>query len=471
MTYTLKQLINVDQFQRMADKFNKITGAVIAIVDLQGEILVASGWQDICTKFHRIHPETNQRCIDSDTMLARQLQKGHKYNVYQCKNGLIDIAFPIVIEDMHVGNMFTGQFVTSKADLDFFRNQAAEFGFDQKEYMDALEKVPVFSEDAIKEIMEVFLEFAEMIVDNGYSNMKLIEINKELLFAKDLAEKASRAKSDFLSNMSHEIRTPMNAIIGFIEILLDMEEQHDKKEYLEIVKESSNQLSSIINDILSLSRIEAGKMDVNYQRVNMFDKIHSVSNVFRKQSSDKGLIFILDMDQSFDKDLFVDEHALMIIINNLVSNAIKFTEEGMVKLSVKEKGAGRLEIIVKDTGIGINEYKLAHLFEAFEQGQNHLTRKYDGSGLGLAITKRIVDMLDGTIAVETEAGKGTKITVNVPYEMAANNESYKETTENARIISNEIVKIISAEDIEINQILLQKMLVSEKVLFKKVSNG
>lgn len=144
MDYKFSELINVEEFQQLSDKFSKITGAVTAILDLDGKILTATGWQDICTKFHRVHPETCKRCLESDTILANKLKEGNKYNVYKCKNGLIDVAFPIIIDGLHVGNVFTGQFVNEKSDIAYFRKQAKEFGFNEKEYIEAFEKVPVF---------------------------------------------------------------------------------------------------------------------------------------------------------------------------------------------------------------------------------------------------------------------------------------------------------------------------------------
>jgi PAS domain S-box-containing protein len=174
------EIIQVGELQSLCDSFTAITGMVTAILDLNGNILVASGWQDVCTKFHRVNPATAARCRESDTALAGQLGNGQAYNVYKCKNGLVDVAVPIIIGGEHVGNFFTGQFFFEKPDEDFFSRQADEFGFDRDSYFGALDKAPIFSEDKVRVVMEFFTRLARLVGEMGLANMKQLQSNIEL---------------------------------------------------------------------------------------------------------------------------------------------------------------------------------------------------------------------------------------------------------------------------------------------------
>mgnify|MGYP000882896392 FL=1 len=154
------ELVDVAELQSLCESFTAITGAVTAVLDLDGNILVATGWQDICTKFHRANPMTCLRCRESDTILASQLKQGQPYNVYQCKNGLVDVAVPITIAGEHVANFFTGQFFFKTPDKTYFMRQAKEFGFDQEAYITAMERAPVFSPEHVQSMMQFFTQLA-----------------------------------------------------------------------------------------------------------------------------------------------------------------------------------------------------------------------------------------------------------------------------------------------------------------------
>jgi len=173
-------LVNIDELRELCESFTVITGAVTAILDLDGNILVATGWQDICTRFHRVNEATAHRCLESDTVLAGNLKKGGLYNVYKCKNGLVDVAVPIAIRNEHVANFFTGQFFLEVPDREYFIRQAEEFGLDKEPYLEALGRVPVFPEDKIKAMMEFFTRLAQLIGEMGLAKKELAEANREL---------------------------------------------------------------------------------------------------------------------------------------------------------------------------------------------------------------------------------------------------------------------------------------------------
>ena len=160
---SLKDLIDIPTYQRLSESFTQLTGMGTAILDLDGEILTASGWQKICTEFHRKNPKTASRCLESDTVLARQTASGKTYNIYRCKNGLVDVAVPIIIEKNHIGNLFTGQFLFDPPDIDFFTQQAEEFGFNKDSYLESLFKVPIFSMDKVELAMNFLIDLTVVI--------------------------------------------------------------------------------------------------------------------------------------------------------------------------------------------------------------------------------------------------------------------------------------------------------------------
>jgi PAS domain S-box-containing protein len=179
MKYKFSDIVDIKKLQPLMDKFYGVAGIASAIINVEGEILTANGWLDICTKFHRVHPETARRCVESDTALASRLKAGEKYNVYKCLNGLADVATPITVDGEHVANLFTGQFFFEKPDPEFFRKQAAAFNFDETLYLEALAKVPIFSEEQVKGIITYLSELAELIAEMGMTQKRQLEIAEE----------------------------------------------------------------------------------------------------------------------------------------------------------------------------------------------------------------------------------------------------------------------------------------------------
>ncbi len=243
------------------------------------------------------------------------------------------------------------------------------------------------------------------------SNVLLKEQAEEMRIAEERAEKANQAKSDFLANMSHEIRTPLNAITGITALALDMELPDKLRQYLNIVKVSANALLSLVNDILDLSKIEAGKMELESINFDLIDVIENIADMFTEIASEKAIEFIIDVDHKVPNRLQGDPVRLGQLLTNLVSNAMKFTEHGQVLLSCNlcdEKSDNvTLSFKVSDTGIGIEKERLDYLFDMFTQADSSTTRRFGGTGLGLTICKKIAELMDGNIQVESELGAGT----------------------------------------------------------------
>ncbi|KPA10643.1 multi-sensor signal transduction multi-kinase [Candidatus Magnetomorum sp. HK-1] len=237
---------------------------------------------------------------------------------------------------------------------------------------------------------------------------------------REAAQAANKSKSEFLASMSHEIRTPMNAIFGFTELLEDHIKDPQQKQYLSAIASSGKTLLSLINDILDLSKIEAGKLDIQINDVNPRTLFSEIQHIFSMKVQEKGIDFFLEIDPMIPETLALDEVRIRQILFNLVGNAVKFTDSGYIKVSLgqdqtKSKEDGLYLLFnVQDTGMGIPETQKALIFDAFKQQEGQSHAKYGGTGLGLAITKRLVEMMGGAITVESEDTKGSTFSFYIP---------------------------------------------------------
>ena len=262
------------------------------------------------------------------------------------------------------------------------------------------------------------------------------ELNAKLQVAVEKAESANRAKSTFLSKMSHDIRTPMNAIIGFTTLALSNIDDTDRvKDYLGKTLASSNHLLSLINDVLDMSRIESGKIHLEEVEVNLSDVLHDLKTIVSGQIYAKQLELYMDVMDVTDEDVYCDKTRLNQILLNLLSNAIKFTPAGgtvsvrVRQLAGKVHGCGQYEFRIKDNGIGMSQEFAQKIFEPFERERTSTVSRIQGTGLGMAITKNIVDMMGGTIEVQTAQGKGTEFTVCVPMRAQTEQRPVEKITE------------------------------------------
>jgi PAS domain S-box-containing protein len=295
---------------------------------------------------------------------------------------------------------------------------------------------------------------------------ELKETEQALIAAKESAEAANRAKSEFLANMSHEIRTPMNAVIGFSDILASKITDKKHKSYLNSIQTGGKALLTLINDILDLSKIEAGRLDIQYEPVNPQQIFTELQQIFSLKMAAKNLELIMEIDENLPLALYLDETRLRQVLLNLIGNAIKFTDNGYIKLCANKIYTGDdhskvdLIIAVEDSGIGVPVDQQTLIFESFKQQDGQSTRKYGGTGLGLAITKRLVEMMNGHIFVESNSGKGSRFEIVLHEVKVANTQStvVQDNTFDPNQITFEKTCVLVVDDIESNRDLIKEYL-------------
>lgn len=315
-----------------------------------------------------------------------------------------------------------------------------------------------------------------------YLNMnERIALENSLKEAKVHAESANIAKSQFLANMSHEIRTPMNAILGFTELLDEQVTEPRLKSFITTIRSAGTTLLLLINDILDLSKIEAGKLVLNKSAVDPHQLFIETANMFALQIKNKDLLLHLDIDPTLPQGLLLDATRLRQILFNLIGNAVKFTETGQIRISLHADNVDDhqskldLHIQVEDSGIGIPEDQLEYIFETFTQQSGQDPRKYGGTGLGLSITRRLIEMMGGEIQLQSQPGKGSLFTIRLPdIDIAAvASDSLRQRTMSldARQIQFESAHMLIVDDISHNRELIRQHFINTAVQTSEAENG
>ncbi|WP_133524049.1 hybrid sensor histidine kinase/response regulator [Flavobacterium sp. 245] len=315
----------------------------------------------------------------------------------------------------------------------------------------------------------------------GYHIMRQFRRQHFLIKELDIAEKkasiAAQTKENFLANMSHEIRTPLSGILGFTNLLQKRPLDETSAEFVNSIQRSGENLMTIINDILDLSKIEAGMMRITPGIFSINGLLDSVETLFSERVKEKKLTISSKVDTSIPDTLIGDATRLTQILVNLIGNAIKFTHQGSVNIEVHNKLQHEDKIIVgfkiTDTGIGIDKEKLNEVFERFNQGEDSTTRNYGGTGLGLSIVKKLILLQNGDIEVKSEQGKGTTFSFYIPYDIAKEQLNSKPIANinHFKDISNTALRVLVVDDNAINQSLMKHLLSQWNVDFEMASNG
>ncbi|QQL49953.1 response regulator [Mucilaginibacter ginkgonis] len=305
-------------------------------------------------------------------------------------------------------------------------------------------------------------------------NEELKHYQEELIKTVEVSNKSKLVKENFLAKMSHEIRTPLNAIMGLTYVLKNMSLNDEQKGLVNLLEYSSNSLLGIVNDILEISKIDAGHVKINRIEIEITRLIDNICESTRPMALSKGLQLICEIDENVPKLIIADGLRLNQILINLINNAIKFTEKGIVKLGVKltEKMDNKcfLTFAISDTGVGIPKEKLGTIFSRFEQIENNVKENFGGTGLGLAIVKKLAELKGGNIAVESKLGQGSTFTFSNWY-VNTNNKLNSELNQIFQLNPLENIRILVVDDNAVNRIVTQKILSGWKISVDTADDG
>ena len=400
-------------------------------------------------------------------------------------------------KDFNQSQMYLEKYVTIVDSLgNYYNHSLTESTFDKIQFDKQLKTIEQLDRD--KKIQQRSLRFNKLISILSialisilsllslslYKNNKiristnklLKEKNKELTIEKNKAERASKARAEFLATVSHELRTPLNAINGITYLLLNEKPKATQLNYLKSLEFSGKYLLTFINDILEINRLESDKVLVEHINFNLFELIENIKISFNEFIEENNVNFHLVIDKNIEPNIIGDPTKISQIIINLVNNAIKFSKNGDVWLSIKKKSELMDQVVlsfeVKDNGIGIPKDKQASIFESFSQGSVEVNRTYGGTGLGLSIVKKIVEILGSEIYLESDTNKGTSLQFDLTFKKGKE-ESKKETPvdPNENLVIGKEKKILLVEDNKINQMITQKMLEQKGISSVIIDNG
>ncbi len=337
------------------------------------------------------------------------------------------------------------------------------------------------AEDSQRALLNILDDYSGEKIKMENTQRAVLNILEDYSEAKEKAEESTKLKEAFLANMSHEIRTPMNAIIGFSDLLSKGKLAEKEREYVKTIKSAGENLLTIINDILDISKIEAGMMTFEEHTFSVKEIFKSLNVMLMGKAKEKNLELIFACDENVPDSLLGDPTRLTQIIINLAGNAIKFTQKGKINVHVgilkdaadcHRDGSISLEFSVKDTGIGIPEDKLEHIFERFRQAESHITRKYGGTGLGLSIAKQLVELQGGTLYVKSEFKVGSVFSFCIPYKKSVEVLTTPDVT-SEKFSMKELGKlnILLVEDNQLNVKLILSLFSEYNLKLQVAENG
>jgi len=469
----LEEILNIPAVSEIMENIFKITGIAVALGDLKGNALVSFGWQDVCTQYHRAHPVTFKNCTECDTILASQVEPG-TFKLYKCKNNMWDLALPIHVGSRHVGSIFVGQFffMDEVPELDIFKAQAKQFGFNNDEYLLALERVPRVSRETVNALANFYTQFSSMISSLSYSSIrfarivneqkqtedKIKQLNKELeqrvfesadqlkianqsrqsllsvledqrLADREiqklnaeleqrvktrtaLLEAANKELETFTYSVSHDLKAPLRGIDGYSKLLLDIYSKdlnEEAKAFISTIRSSTMQMNQLIEDLLDYSRLE--RSNLSNEKVKLIALIDSITTSYKNDLSNGNFVMKLDIP---DVELITDEKGLIIVLRNILENAIKFTKEKSnptIEIGFTDQPASWI-IHVKDNGIGFDMKYHQRIFEIFQR--LHRAEDYAGTGIGLAMVSKGMQRMNGKVWAESIPGEGSTFYLEIP---------------------------------------------------------
>ena len=431
----LANIIDVPSLQVMMNLLFDVTKMGFALIDLKGNVLAGTGWQDICTKFHRVNPLTSKNCIESDLELSSGLKKG-EIRLYKCKNNLWDAVTPLFMGDKHVGNVFFGQFFfdDEKVNRDLFASQAEKYDFNKEEYLEAFDHIPRFDKERVQDLMAFYSKLSDMISKLSYSNLRLAkslhkqkdlqskleikasEVEEYASRMEDIAEERAQKLKDSerlaaigqtAGMVGHDIRNPLQAMISElylersdIESLPDGEAKQNLQESISSIEENVFYINKIVADLQDFAR----PLNPKREQVEVEQAIKDALNIVKVPSN----ILVEVKTQEKMPLLNTDSTMLKRILVNLIQNAVQaMTNGGNLTIETTSQKQ-QIKIAIQDTGEGIPQQIQDRLFTPL------ITTKSKGQGFGLAVVKRMTEAIGGNISFETQESKGTTFTVQFP---------------------------------------------------------
>lgn len=400
----LRDILDIPAIRALMESFHSIVHGVAALLDVRGNVLSAVGWQDICEKFHRVNAESCKNCRESDLQLSKGAVPG-EFKLYKCKNNLWDVVTPIMLGGRHMGNLFSGQFFLADEPLDYevFRAQARKYGFNEQEYMAALERVPCLTREEVNASMGFLAKMAQMISQLSYSSIKLARSMTESRRAnQDLAASVKELEA-FTYSVSHDLRAPLRHISGFSKILSEEFGPHlppDAQHHLQRIEEGTRRMGLLVDDLLKLARV--GRCDLTL-RVTELKSL--VEEVIAEQAPERANRQVEWKIGNLDP-VACDPGLMKQVFQNLLSNALKFTRpraQAVIEVGQNNE-AGSPVVFVRDNGVGFNMKYADKLFGVFQR--LHRPEDFEGTGVGLAIVQRIVEKHGGRSWAEAELDKG-----------------------------------------------------------------
>jgi signal transduction histidine kinase len=411
----LPDLLDMSVLQKLAAANYAATGMPIGVVDaVDGTVLVGCGWQEVCVKFHRVHPESLERCRESDHHIATHLASDRPCE-YTCRNGLRDIGVPIVVEGRHVATLFLGQFFYEgeSPDRAFFVRQAQHLGYDEDEYLAAVERVPRFPRATVENIVAYDVALARFVSELAERALAHARHEQALL-------EADRRKGEFLAVLSHELRNPLAPVGHALHILDHAPPGSDRAARARaVIGRQVAHLTRLVDDLLDATRISRGKIALQRCVLDLALLVERTVEDHRAMFAERGLE--LEVRGAGD-GIPVDADATRIaqVVGNLLQNGAKFTPRGgRVTVALARLG-GRVRVSVRDTGVGIDPALLGSVFDAFTQADDTLHRSRGGLGLGLALVKGLVELHGGAVEATSDGvGRGAEIAFELPLAPAA----------------------------------------------------
>jgi PAS domain S-box-containing protein len=419
----LEDIINIHAFQSLMNDFYNLTKIGSAIVDIKGKILVATGWQDICTRFHRKHPETRKNCIESDIFLSDSVSTD-RFNLYKCKNNMWDMATPIFVGGKHLGNIFLGQFLFAdeEPDIELFKSQARRYGFDEHKYLEALKRVPRFSRETVDLAMTFYTRLANLISELSFGHIKLAwamnektKAEKKLKKSNYQLKQALADKDKFFSIIAHDLRSPFIGFHNFIQLMdkhIDSMSQEDIRKLTRDMKKNADNLYNLLNNLLEWARVKRGLISYDPCPLKLDEIVRLSLDLIEPGAAQKNIS--LDVSVPQEITILADKPMVFTVIRNILSNAVKYTRKQGIISIMAQCQKSMVMIAVKDNGLGMDEKTISALFTQGQKFSLQGTEGETGTGLGLLLCREFIEKHGGRIWAESQHGQGSTFYFTLP---------------------------------------------------------